>query len=184
MRAARFVLVACMLGAAVPVAAQAPKVGPGLVTPGLQLDYLGQVLQRLRARRNDAALRRDSLVRLARAQLGRRYVYGGDRPDRGFDCSGLVRYVAQLVGLRLPRTAALQALLGRPIDVAALQPGDLLFFGTAAGRVTHVGLYVGNGRYVHASSAAGQVVEAPFRPDRAGAYRWLGARRLPAFDEP
>ena len=184
MRAVRFVVLACMIALAGPLMAQPPKLRPGIVMPGLQLDYLGQVLQRLWARQAEAAARRDSLVRLARAQVGRRYVYGGDRPDLGFDCSGFVRYVAQLVGLRLPRTAALQALLGRPVPLDALRPGDLLFFGTAGGRVTHVGLYVGDGRYVHASSQAGRVVEAWFQPDRSGAYRWLGARRLPALDEP
>jgi hypothetical protein len=121
----------------------------------------------------------DSAVALARGQLGRRYIYGAEG-RRGFDCSGLVRYVLRALSIEAPRTAQLQAKLGDsvPLDTAHLRPGDLLTFGTKR-RVTHIGIYVGNGRFVHASSGAGRVVERPLlrRPAR-GIKPWIGARRV------
>jgi cell wall-associated NlpC family hydrolase len=114
---------------------------------------------------NDAALvLRDSIVTLARQQIGRRYRLGGTTPRGGFDCSGLVRYVAAALDIALPRTAAEQARVGARIaaDTGRLLPGDLLAFGR--GRVSHVGIYIGNGRMIHASSGAGRVIES--RVDR------------------
>jgi cell wall-associated NlpC family hydrolase len=81
---------------------------------------------------------RDSIVRLAQAQLGARYEYGGTSPDLGFDCSGLVRYVLAQVHFSLPRTAHQQARIGTPIHRDLLKPGDLLTFGTADS-VSHSG---------------------------------------------
>jgi cell wall-associated NlpC family hydrolase len=123
---------------------------------------------------------RDSLVSMARAQLGRRYVLGGETPERGFDCSGLVKYLASALNLQLPRTAAQQASSGAPIpkDTASLRPGDLLLFGSGR-RISHIGIYVGEGRFIHASSHAGRVVES--RLLRAPARRikpWRGVRRV------
>ena len=125
----------------------------------------------------------DSAVALARNQLGRRYIYGAEG-KRGFDCSGLVRYVLRALSIDAPRTANQQAKLGTgvPLDTAHLRPGDLVTFGTKQ-RVTHIGIYVGNGRFVHASSGAGRVVERPLlrRPAR-GIKPWIGARRVLADD--
>ncbi|HMC56938.1 MAG TPA: C40 family peptidase [Gemmatimonadaceae bacterium] len=98
----------------------------------------------------------DSVVALALAQLGMPYVLGGTTP-RGFDCSGLVRWVTAQVHMPMPRTAKLQALAGTPVRRDALEPGDLVAFGDDQ-RVSHVGIYVGGGRFVHASSVAGRVV--------------------------
>lgn len=123
---------------------------------------------------------RDSIVALARAQLGKRYRLGAESGKRGFDCSGLVRFVLAHLDLQVPRTAALQAAVGEmlPADTAALRPGDLLFFGRGR-RVTHIGIYVGEGRFVHASSAAGRVVESfVHRPPHPRIAPWMGARRL------
>ena len=127
---------------------------------------------------------RDSLARMARAQVGRRYVLGGSTPERGFDCSGLVRYVMAALRLELPRTAASQARVGKSIgkDTAQLRPGDLLTFGKGR-RVSHVGIYVGNGRYVHASSIAGRVIESPIdRPPTKYVRRWHDSRRVVPAD--
>ena len=128
---------------------------------------------------------RDSVVALARAQLGRRYVFGGAGPERGFDCSGLVQYVMRALGLDVPRTAAQQARVGVRIarDTAHLQPGDLLVFGTDT-LIEHVGIYVGAGRFVHASSVAGRVIESPIRrPPDPLIKPWVAARRVtPARD--
>lgn len=121
---------------------------------------------------------RDSIVALAQAQIGARYEFGGASPEGGFDCSGLVRYVLSRVDLNLPRTARQQALIGAPIPRELLKPGDLLTFGTADS-VTHVGIYVGGGKYVHASSVAGRVIISPLdRPPAPRIKPLAGARRL------
>jgi|GEM_PF-2285399 cell wall-associated NlpC family hydrolase len=122
----------------------------------------------------------DSLVALARAQIGRRYRFGGSTPEHGFDCSGLVRYVMAALKIELPRTAHEQAKSGQtvPRDTAALQPGDLLMFGSTR-HISHVGIYVGNGHFVQASSKAGRVVETPLiRPMVRGVKPWRAVRRV------
>jgi cell wall-associated NlpC family hydrolase len=131
---------------------------------------------------------RDSLVTVARAQIGTRYVLGGTSPSRGFDCSGLIRYVMSALKVELPRTAAQQARVGDEVtpDPQRLRPGDLLTFGRRGSRgVSHIGIYVGEGRYVHASSVAGRVIESDL--SRRGSpliKAWRGARRLVAGTEP
>jgi cell wall-associated NlpC family hydrolase len=122
---------------------------------------------------------RDSVVALVRAQLGRRYRHGGTSPEHGFDCSGLVKYVMGAFHIDLPRTARMQAKTGAPVprDTTALQPGDLLTFGH--GGVSHIGIYVGDGHFVQASSVAGRVVESRLnRPLVHKVKPWRGARRL------
>jgi len=124
---------------------------------------------------------RDSLVTVARAQVGTRYVLGGTTPS-GFDCSGLVRYVMAALKVELPRTAAQQAQTGLEIDrdKSNLRPGDLLTFGKRGkSGVSHIGIYVGNGRYIHASSVAGRVIESDL--SRSGSpliKAWRGVRRM------
>ena len=122
---------------------------------------------------------RDSLVAIARAQVGTRYRTGGTSPIKGFDCSGLVKYVAAALKISLPRTAREQAHAGQMVvrDTSRLLPGDLLTFGK--GRVSHIGIYVGNGRMVHASSKAGRVVETKIDSGRiAWVKPWQGVRRV------
>lgn len=133
---------------------------------------------------NQAQVRRDSTVTMARRLLGRRYRYGGTTPS-GFDCSGFTKYLMRAMGYELPRTAAQQAQVGRevPRDPRLLRPGDLLTFGRR-GRITHIGVYVGNGRFVHASSGAGRIVEADLdRPAGRLVRAWYGVRRLVADDD-
>jgi cell wall-associated NlpC family hydrolase len=123
---------------------------------------------------------RDSIVAVARSQIGTRYRFGGTTPTGGFDCSGFVRYVLSALQLVLPRTAAQQAALGAtvPKDTTRLRPGDLLTFGRG-GRVTHIGIYVGNGRYVHASPTAGRVIETSLARSESPLVKiWRGGRRL------
>lgn len=124
---------------------------------------------------------RDSLVAMARAQIGTRYIRGGEVPDRGFDCSGLVQYVMATLRVELPRTAAQQSRAGLAIgrDTSRLRPGDLLTFGKTKRSASHVGIYVGSGRYVHASSVAGRVIESDIdRPYSPLIKRWNDARRV------
>ncbi len=125
---------------------------------------------------------RDSLVTMARAQVGTKYVHGGETPTRGFDCSGLVRYLVAALHIVVPRTAAKQAFAGVevPADTAQLLPGDLITFGRGKkGAISHIGIYVGNGRIVHASTKMHEVIETNLmNPKVAGVKRWRGARRV------
>ena len=100
---------------------------------------------------------RDSVVARARAQLGKRYRHGGESPKHGFDCSGLVAFVLGGLSLEVPRTAAQQATTGIEVvkDTAQLLPGDLLTFGKGK-KVTHIGIYVGNGLFVQSELEGGQ----------------------------
>ena len=126
---------------------------------------------------------RDSLVAIARAQVGTRYVLGGTSPDRGFDCSGLVRYVMASLAVRLPRTARQQATSGFAVarETKRLRPGDLLTFGKDSRGASHVGIYIGDGRYIHASSSAGQVIESDLGRTSSSLIRaWRGVRRIVA----
>ena len=120
---------------------------------------------------------RDSLAVVARRQIGLRYKYGAVRPGLAFDCSGLVKWLLGLFDFDLPRTAAQQAKLGEPIpkDTAQLLPGDLLYFGRGR-RVTHIGIYVGEGKYVHAANRRKGVIESDIT--HASATWWKGVRRL------
>jgi cell wall-associated NlpC family hydrolase len=112
--------------------------------------------------------------------VGTPYRYGGNTPDSGFDCSGLIGFVYRdAAGIRLPRsTGELVNLRAPSVSRGALQPGDLLFFATSGGRtVSHAGIYVGEGRFVHAPSSGGTV-----RLDRLADAYWrksyLSAKRV------
>lgn len=95
-------------------------------------------------------------VRVATAMLGVPYHYGGSSP-RGFDCSGLVYYAYREAGFRVPRTTGAQLRHARPILLSQLLPGDLLFFRLHSSRVSHVGIYVGDGWFIHAPSRGKRV---------------------------
>ena len=126
---------------------------------------------------------RDSLVAVARAQIGTKYVRGGQSPEGGFDCSGLVRYVMAAMKVRLPRTARQQATSGLAVvrDTTRLRPGDLLTFGKGRRGVSHIGIYIGGGKYVHASSVAGRVIESDINRTSSPLIRaWRGVRRVVA----
>jgi hypothetical protein len=131
---------------------------------------------------------RDSIVSLARAQIGTRYRHGGASPQRGFDCSGLVQYIMARFAMIVPRTAKQQAAVGVPVerDTSLLRPGDLLTFasGTKAS-ISHIGIYIGNGHFVHASSVPGRVIESPINRAPAPKIKmWRGVARIPWADEP
>ncbi len=116
--------------------------------------------------------------------LGVNYRWGGNTPDDGLDCSGLVRHVfREAIGLVLPRRAEEMGRTGSQIAPHQLKPGDLVFFNTLRRTFSHVGIYIGNNQFVHAPSTGGVV-----RVDSMDAQYWLnrfdGARRLvPAEDE-
>lgn len=122
---------------------------------------------------------RDSLVDLARSAVGLRYKWGAESPGEAFDCSGLIQWLMGRFDLDLPRTSREQVKAGIEIakDTAEMLPGDLLFFGHGT-RITHVGVYVGDGKYIAAASRRKGVVEAPLPKGRLAARWWKTVRRL------
>jgi cell wall-associated NlpC family hydrolase len=114
------------------------------------------------------------LTRSALRFLGTPYVFGGNSTS-GFDCSAYVQHVFAMVGISLPRTADAQYDVGKP-SVGGPQPGDLVFFQTYTEGVSHVGIYLGNGQFVHASSSHGVMVSK--LSESYWASRYLGSKRL------
>ena len=119
--------------------------------------------------------RGQKLVNTAKKYLGVPYVWGGTSP-KGFDCSGLVQYVCRQNGISVPRVAASQKGAGTPVSRANLQPGDLVFFGNG-GRISHVGIYVGNGNMIHAPQT-GDVVKISSINSTYRVARYAGAVRV------
>jgi len=116
----------------------------------------------------------------ALSYIGINYRHGGESPETGFDCSGLVRYVfRESIGLSLPRTARDMSRVGESVRSGELQPGDLVFFNTLRRGFSHVGIYLGEHRFVHAPSTGGQVRIEDMR-GRYWVKRFSGARRMPA----
>lgn len=98
------------------------------------------------------------MVIFALGLLDTGYRFGGRNPEAGLDCSGMVSYIVeQISGRRLPHNAAQIARVTRPIGREALQPGDLVFFNTSKRPYSHMGIYMGDGRFVHAPSSRGKV---------------------------
>jgi murein DD-endopeptidase len=118
---------------------------------------------------NEIAMRALSL-------LGAPYKWGGAGPTN-FDCSGLVQYVHDQLGIATPRTAAEQYKAAEPVTVGNLAPGDLLFFRISGRRISHVAIYAGEGRFIHAPQT-GRPVELRTLDDEFYAPRLAGAGRL------
>ena len=127
---------------------------------------------------DEATRLRQALVALAMQLRDVRYVRGGRSPATGFDCSGFVRYVfAHAIGLNLPANSARQFLAGVKVKRGDMQPGDLVFFHTRGKkRISHVGIYLDNGRFIH-SPSAGKSVEVSSLDEAYWAKRFAGARR-------
>ncbi|MEJ6023412.1 C40 family peptidase [Ramlibacter sp. PS4R-6] len=135
---------------------------------------LGQIEQ-VRA---TVADRTSELVVTAMGFLGVPYRRGGNDADTGFDCSGFVRSMYErTVGLVLPRLARDQAAATQPIDKRELQPGDLVFFNTMKRAFSHVGIYVGEGKFIH-SPKPGAQVRVEDMQQSYWAHRFDGARRV------
>lgn len=97
----------------------------------------------------------------------------------GFDCSGFTRYVFDALGVELPHNSAAQFQLGTPVAKDDLQPGDLVFFQTNGHSISHVGIYIGNGTFVHSESGRG-VVNTKLNDPYYWGKRFVGAKRLNA----
>lgn len=122
------------------------------------------------------------LVIRALSFVGVNYRHGGESPETGFDCSGLVRHVfRESLGLILPRTSRDISRVGETIHREALQPGDLVFFNTLRRGFSHVGIYLGEHRFVHAPASGGEVRVEDMRQNY-WTKRFNGARRIAATE--
>lgn len=126
--------------------------------------------------------RRTNIVMRALSLLGVSYRFGGNRPETGLDCSGLVRLVFHdALGVVLPRRSSEISRAGNGVMLNQLRPGDLVFFNTLRRAFSHVGIYIGNDQFVHAPSSGGHV-----RIETINKRYWLarfdGARRLASVD--
>ncbi len=124
------------------------------------------------------------IVATAIGAMGEPYRWGGTSTDEGFDCSGLIWYAYRDHGVNVPRISGDQARAGRhvPRDLTALQPGDILLFAERGSTVSHVGLYLGDARYIHSTTSGGVRVSSLSPYDDAfddwWFGRWVGARRV------
>jgi cell wall-associated NlpC family hydrolase len=110
--------------------------------------------------------------------IGVRYRWGGTSPDSGLDCSGFVRYVFQdTLGLALPRRAEEMSRVGEKVRVSDLKPGDLVFFNTMRRTFSHVGIYIGDNKFVH-SPSTGSTIRVDDMDDKYWEKRFTGARRV------
>ncbi len=126
----------------------------------------------------EPADRSEELVFYALAYLDVKYRYGGSDPETGWDCSGYVSHVFKnAIGVTLPRTSAGMSERGESIGRAALKPGDLVFFNTLKRAFSHVGIYIGDNRFVHAPSS-GKSVQISDMNSNYWARRFNGGRRM------
>ena len=122
------------------------------------------------------ALKAERVLKTARSYMGVPYVWGGVSPA-GFDCSGFTHYTFLKNGIVIPRSAADQYKQGIPVARSNLKKGDLVFFQTYKPGASHVGIYVGNGEFIHASSGAGEIIKSPLS-NVYYSQHYLGARRI------
>lgn len=129
-------------------------------------------------RSNNAAAAKQTVIKTAKKMLGVKYRYGGTSPGRGFDCSGLVQYSHRLAGITIPRTASQQYKAAKHISRRYLKAGDLVFFKTSVSRsVSHVGIYLGNNKFIHAPSS-GKHVKISSMKEKYWRKRFTAAGRL------
>lgn len=174
-------LAACTGAQAAPAVSAEDDVGLFMAEKGFldRLDHVRHsVADRVAERADSVAHRASDLVVSAMGFLGVPYRRGGNSIDTGFDCSGFVKAIyEQTVGLVLPRRANEQAAATQKIDRRELQPGDLVFFNTMRRTFSHVGIYVGDNRFIHSPRPGAQV-----RVESMGTAYWDrrfdGARRV------
>ena len=139
---------------------------------------ISRLSEQIQQVRDNVGASASNLVINAMGFLGVPYRYGGNSAETGVDCSGLVRTVfEQSVGKVLPRRAVDQAAATEAIDRSELKPGDLVFFNTLGARYSHVGLYIGEGRFIH-SPRAGASIRMEAMDARYWQTRFNGARRV------
>lgn len=125
-----------------------------------------------------ASMITQEIILQAMSLIGVRYKWGGNSPETGLDCSGFIRYVFQKsVNIALPRSASAMSRIGLRVDKDELQPGDLVFFNTLRRQFSHVGLYLGNNKFIHAPSTGKNITIANM-DQKYWATRYNGARRM------
>ena len=144
----------------------------GMVGPSTHEALLGKTMPQVSRGSNSIARR---IIAESLQYIGVPYYFGGTTPA-GFDCSGYVRYVFANAGIYLPRTADAQYDYGYPISSAEMVPGDLVFFSTYEYGPSHVGIYLGNGKFINASSSRGVVIDSLHSSYWGACY--IGARRV------
>ncbi|NNU90881.1 C40 family peptidase [Anoxybacillus sp. CHMUD] len=126
--------------------------------------------------KTEAAFSANKLIAEAHKVIGTPYRAGGTTP-KGFDCSGFVGYTYKKVGVSLPRSSGAMYKKGKPVSLKQLAPGDLLFFKTSKHKgISHVAIYIGNGRMIHATSSKGVKVDSIHQS--YWKQRFVGAKRL------
>ena len=144
----------------------------GLVGPVVYEALLGRTIPETN-RGDNAIIRR--ITGMALQHVGVPYVYGGSSPS-GFDCSGFIYYIFGQAGISLPRVADDQYMMGVPVSFDNLRTGDLVFFVDDSGELSHVGMYLQDGQFIHASIHTGIDFDSLYRDWRREHY--LGARRI------
>ena len=144
----------------------------GLIGPATYSALLGRDMPDISRGSNYISRR---IVQTSMQYIGVPYVFGGTTPS-GFDCSGYVRYVFAQSGISLPRMADEQYAVGTPISTSELRAGDLVFFSTYTYGVSHVGIYLGEGNFINASSSRGVVIDSLGNSYWSSCY--IGARRI------
>lgn len=144
----------------------------GLVGPSTYSALLGKSMPEVSRGSNYVSRR---VISESMNYLGVPYVFGGTSPS-GFDCSGYVRFVFAQAGISLPRTADAQYEVGYAVSTGELQPGDLVFFSTYEAGPSHVGIYLGDGNFINASSSRGVSVASIYGGYWGSCY--IGARRV------
>ena len=144
----------------------------GLIGPATYRALMGREIPQVTRGSNVIARQ---IVSSSMAYIGVPYVFGGTSPG-GFDCSGYVRYVFAQAGIYLPRTADAQYEMGTPISTGELRPGDLVFFSTYDYGASHVGIYLGDGNFINASSSRGVAIDSLYSGYWGSCY--IGARRV------
>ena len=144
----------------------------GLIGPATYSALLGKDMPDISKSMNYVANR---IITKAMEYMGVPYIFGGTTPY-GFDCSGYVQYVFAKSDIKLPRTADVQFEVGTPVSTTELIPGDLVFFETYTAGASHVGIYVGEGNFIHASSSRGVTISSLSQAYYSSHY--IGARRI------
>lgn len=127
---------------------------------------------------NKASVTKQTVITTAKSMLGVKYRYGGTSPNRGFDCSGLVQYSHRSAGINIPRTTSQQYRAAIRISRRYLKAGDLVFFKTTPSRgISHVGIYLGNNKFIHAPSS-GKRVKISSMNDKYWKKRFRSAGRI------
>lgn len=171
----------CLLYSSMALAAPADE---EVLKPFVEKSLISQFAGQLSSAKDKASGQATGLITQAMDLLGVPYRRGGNTETSGFDCSGFVRHLYEKsVGQLLPRRAEEQAHSTEVIDRSELKPGDLVFFNTMKRAFSHVGIYVGDGKFIHAPRT-GKAVKVD---DMRSAYwqkRFNGARRVPLDTEP